>query len=124
MIVKTCPPHADGRRRGRYPTAESKDNERIEERGTRGTVAADTRGALAEMAASRHGSRCQKPLYHVIFNAAKGEHLTAEQWERALHLWETEMGLANHQRAVVQHFKDERWHTPLYGARYRSQVVQ
>jgi len=111
MIIKTLRPHADGRRLGRYLTKDSKDNERIEERGTRGTVALDTRGAITEMAASRHGARCQQPLYHVVFNAAKGEHLTAEQWDYALHLWEREMDLTNQQRAIVQHHKNGRWHT-------------
>jgi hypothetical protein len=68
-------------------------------------------GALLEMAATRHGSRCQQPLYHVVFNAAKGEQLSTEQWERAMEMWEQAMGLSGHQRAVVQHLKDGRWHT-------------
>lgn len=111
MIIKTLRPHAHAARLGSYLTKDSKENERIEDRGTRGTVATDTVGALQEMAASRRGARCQQPLYHVVFNAAKGEHLTAEQWDRALAMWEQEMGLADRQRAVIQHQKDGRWHT-------------
>lgn len=112
MIIKTAPPHAHIGKLVAHLERTDDGNEQIRFLGARGVVAGeDLREALTEMKALSRGSRCEKPLYHVAFNAAPGEELSPGQWERCLELWEAELGLEDHQRAVVQHFKDGRWHT-------------
>lgn len=112
MIIKTAPPHAYVGKLVSHLQRTDDGNEQIRFLGGRGLVADDDlRDALIEMKAVSAGSQCQKPLYHVAFNAAPGEQLDAVGWERCLSLWEQEMGLEEHQRVVVQHFKDGRWHT-------------
>lgn len=112
MIIKTAPPHTYVGKLVAHLQRTDDGNEQIRFLGGRGVVAGDDlRDALTEMKALSRGSCCEKPLYHVAFNAAPGEDLSAAQWERCLELWERAMGLQDHQRAVVQHFKEGRWHT-------------
>ena len=112
MIIKTAPPHSHVGKLVAHLQRTDDGNEQVRFVGARGVVADDDlRQALAEMKAISRGSRCEKPLYHVAFNAAPGEQLTPAQWEQALGRFEVAMGLEDRQRAVVQHFKDGRWHT-------------
>lgn len=112
MIIKTAPPHAYVGKLVAHLQRSDDGNEEIRFLGARGVVASDDlRDALSEMKAVSLGSKCQKPLYHVAFSPAPGDQLSAADWEHCLAQWEREMGLVDHQRAVVQHFKDGRWHT-------------
>ncbi|KAB2837267.1 MAG: relaxase/mobilization nuclease domain-containing protein [Caedimonadaceae bacterium] len=86
------------------------ENERVELIETRGTVAQDVKGACLEMEALAAGSDAEKPFYHASINPAKGEHLTPEQWEKAVEILEEKLGLEDHQRIVVEHEKDGRAH--------------
>lgn len=110
MIIKCARPYRKVSALAAHLTKD--ENEQVRFLGGRGVVAGDDlTEALKEMAAQARGSRCQQPLYHIAFNAAPGEHLDGRQWERCLELWEQAAGLEHHQRAVVQHLKEGRWHT-------------
>ena len=123
MIIKTAPPHKHVGKLVTHLERTDDGNEQIRFLGARGVVADDDlRESLTEMKALSRGSCCIKPLYHVAFNAAPGEELTPAQWERCLELWENAMGLQDHQRAVVQHFKEGRWHTHAVWNRVDSET--
>lgn len=62
---------------------------------------------IAHMEADARGSRCRKPLYHAQVRSRDGEHLTRQQMQRAVVIYEEEMGFQGLARAVVVHrFKD------------------
>ena len=88
-------------------------NERIRLVDIRGCVADDDlKGALREMKATAAGSVCSKSFYHVSFAATAGDqaHMTDDAWLKCADAVEREFNLQGHARAVVQHFKDNRWH--------------
>lgn len=88
-------------------------NERIRLVDIRGCVSDDLQGALREMKATAAGSRCVKPLYHVSFAATVGDQarlVTDEPWLKCAERMEREFNLQGHARAIVHHFKDNRWH--------------
>ena len=58
---------------------------------------------LRSFEVSAAGSQCRKPLYHVQFRTADGEHLTREQWMIAVNRLEQKLGLDGHDRAIVAH---------------------
>jgi len=86
-------------------------NDRVEIKEVRGTVAQDLKGALVEMEAIASCSRSQGNfLYQANINPLAHEHLTPEQWMRAVDLLEERMGFTDHQRVVVEHVKNGRQH--------------
>lgn len=88
-------------------------NERIRLVDIRGCVADDLQGALREMKATAAGSRCAKSFYHVSFAATADDQArlpTDAPWLRCAEAIEREFNLQGHARAVVHHFKDNRWH--------------
>lgn len=88
-------------------------NERIRLVDIRGCVADDLLRALREMKATAAGSRCEKSLYHVSFAATTDDQSRLAKdapWLRCAERVEQEFGLEGHARAVVHHFKDNRWH--------------
>ena len=86
------------------------DNERVSLLETRGTVAHDLPGALAELAAYAEGTRCEKPLYHAAISPEPPHRLTPEQRMEAIEALEDKLGLTGHQRVIVLHEKHGREH--------------
>lgn len=88
-------------------------NERIRLVDIRGCLSDDLLGALREMKATAAGSQCSKSLYHVSFAATTDDQPKLAKdapWLRCAQRVEEEFGLEGHARAVVHHFKDNRWH--------------
>lgn len=75
-----------------------------------GTISQDVAGALQEMEAIAEGTNCKSFLYHASINPQEHEHLTPEQWQRAVEILEKELKLEGHQRVLVEHIKDGRAH--------------
>jgi hypothetical protein len=92
-------------------------NERVELLETRGTVAADLHGALAEMAAVAVGTRCQKPLYHAAISPEPPHRLTDEQRTEAIDALERKLGLDGQPRVVMLHEKEGREHLHVVWSR-------
>lgn len=97
----------------RHLTRTDDGNERIRLVDIRGCVSDDLQGALREMKATAAGSRCTKSFYHVSFAGTTGDQAqlgTDEPWLKCAAAVEKEFNLQGHARAVVHHFKDNRWH--------------
>jgi hypothetical protein len=92
-----------------YILAQGK-NELSQVHDVRGTLATDPRGALVEMAAIASGSHCRDFIYHAQINPEKDDHLTPEQWRKAVDALEKNLKLDDHQRVVFEHVKDGRQH--------------
>jgi hypothetical protein len=92
-------------------------NERVQLIETRGTLAGDLRGALAEMEAVAAGTQCVKSLYHAAISPAPPHRLTPEQREEAVQALEDRLGLAGHARVVVIHEKHDREHIHVVWSR-------
>lgn len=92
-----------------YATAQGK-NELAQVQEVRGTLATDVRGAFAEMDAIAKATNCGQFLYHAQINPEKDEHLTPEQWKKAVDTLEESLKLEGHQRVVFSHVKDGREH--------------
>lgn len=86
------------------------ENELVQVHEVRGAMATDPRGAIQEMAAIASASRCKSFLYHAQINPKADEHLTSEQWQKAVDTLEKNLGLEGHQRIVFEHVKEGRQH--------------
>lgn len=112
MIIKTALNGSAGAL-VRHLTRTDDGNERIRLVDIRGCVSDDLQGALREMKATAAGSRCSKSFYHVSFAATTDDQArltTDEPWLRCADAMEREFNLQGHARAIVHHFKDNRWH--------------
>lgn len=85
-------------------------NERVTFQETSWTLAKDIGGVLHEMDAVAAGGRCKAFLYHAQINPKADEHLSPEQWQKAVDTLEKNLWLEGHQRVVVEHVKDGRQH--------------
>lgn len=90
----------------------------------RGTIASDPRGALQEMAAIASASRCTNFLYHASINPEAREHLTPEQWRKAVDTLEKNLGLEGHQRILFEHFKGGRQHFHIVWNRVDAETIR
>jgi hypothetical protein len=83
-----------------------RDNERVKTIEFRGVGNADNvLDAFREMDAVASGTRCQNFFYHADINPREDEHLTPEQWEKAVDTLEKHLGLEGQPRFVVEHEK-------------------
>jgi hypothetical protein len=86
-------------------------NDRAEIKEISGLLATDLLTALREMQAiagqSRSGGNF---MYQANLNPEAHEHLTEAQWQEAIDTLENYLGLAGHQRVVVEHEKEQRTH--------------
>jgi len=57
-----------------------------------------------------HHPRTQKPVYHFGLSLYPGEHLTPEQWDRAVDRVLQRLGLARHQALIIAHRDTEKDH--------------
>lgn len=104
---------------------DGRDNDHVSKIDLRGTAADDLRGALLEIEATAHGTKCQQPFFHVIFNPPEHANLTREQFAAAFDKLEADMGLADQPRAVVFHEKNGREHAhAVYGRLYESHTYE
>lgn len=88
---------------GRYAKNREK-NEQIEIWEANGIEQGDTlQTILADFQHSAAGSQCEKPLFHVQFRTAEGEHLTREQWLESVNRLEKRLELTGHERVIVTH---------------------
>ncbi len=74
----------------------------------KGTISQNVEGAALEWEAIAAGTRCKEFVYHISINLQEGEHLTPEQWTRAVEHTALRLGLENNQRIVVEHQKEGR----------------
>jgi hypothetical protein len=101
-------------------------NEDIHVAELRGFASGDLRGALREAAMQRYATHCDKVFYHVSFAVPEqdADKMTSERWAMCADRFERELGLEGHQRAVVQHFKDGRWHQHVVWNRINPETMK
>ena len=68
------------------------------------------RAAQVMRAHASHHPRTQKPVYHFGLSLYPGEHLTPEQWDRAVDRVLQRLGLARHQALIIAHRDTEKDH--------------
>lgn len=93
------------------------ENERVEISEIRGLAGETVLDALREMDALASGTRCKNFFYHANLNPRADEHLTAEQWEKAVDTLESNLGLDGHSRFIVEHQKEGRSHRHVIWSR-------
>jgi hypothetical protein len=93
------------------------ENERVEITEIRGLAGDTVLEALREMDALASGTRCKNFFYHANLNPRADEHLTPEQWERAIDTLESNLGLDGHSRFIVEHQKEGRSHRHVIWSR-------
>lgn len=84
----------------------ARKNDHVEVVDIRGTAAENLHGALLEMEATAHGTKCKQPFFHAIVNPPESANLTREQFAASFDKIEADMGLAYHPRAAVFHEKN------------------
>ena len=101
-------------------------NEDIRIAELRGFASGDLRGALREAAMQRYATQCDKVFYHVSFAVPEqdADKMTSERWAMCADRFERELGLEGHQRAVVKHFKDGRWHQHVVWNRINPETMK
>ena len=62
----------------------------------RNIIAQDVAGAFREMKAIGSGTRCKDYFYHANINILAHEHLTPEQWEKAVDALEKKLASVGH----------------------------
>ena len=76
-------------------------NDRAEVIGIRGDMPRDLLQTLEDWRSDSLGTNCTKPLYHAQLNPDRV--LSGEEWDKAVDIFEKEMGFENQPRAVVLH---------------------
>lgn len=99
-------------------------NERVTLCEVRDLTAATVAEAFQEMEAVASGTRCRNYFYHANLNPLEHEHLTGEQWTRAVDLLETNLGLEGHARFVVEHEKHGRVHRHVVWSRINVETMR
>ncbi|MBF0098575.1 MAG: relaxase/mobilization nuclease domain-containing protein [Magnetococcales bacterium] len=92
-----------------------KDNDRVEVLGIKGAVLNDLEAAIDDWQEYSKGTMCSKPIYHAQLNPDRN--LSREEWNKAIEIFEKEMGLEDYPRAVVMHEKKGREHVHLVYSR-------
>jgi hypothetical protein len=121
MIIK-----GGSRQNGRFfakHLTNAKDNERVRLVEFRGFAKDTIENAFREMKADAAGSRCQNYFYHADMNPRENEHLTDEQWSRAVDTLEKELGLEGQPRFVVEHEKNGRVHRHVVWSRIDADTM-
>jgi len=70
-----------------------------------------------QMEAISEGTRCDNFFYHANINPRDDEHLTPEEWEKAVDTLEHNLGLDGQVRFVIQHEKQGRIHRHVVWSR-------
>ena len=111
MIIKGH--SSTGRGLGAYLMQDK--NDRAEVLGIRGDMPRDLMETLEDWCSDSLGTNCTKPLYHAQINPDRV--LSSEEWEKAVEIFEKEMGFENQPRAVVLHEYKGREHYHLVYSR-------
>lgn len=93
------------------------ENEQVTPIEFRGLAAESVLEALREMDALASASRCKNFFYHANLNPRAHEILTDRQWEVAVDVLESKLGLAGHSRFVIEHVKEGRQHRHVIWSR-------
>ncbi|MGA2451728.1 MAG: relaxase/mobilization nuclease domain-containing protein [Polyangiaceae bacterium] len=83
----------------------------------RGLAADNLVDAFREIEALGQGTRATNFYYHANIDPRAHEHMTPEQWEKAIDLLEKNLGLEGHSRFVVEHEKNGRTHRHVVWSR-------
>ena len=100
------------------------DNERVEVKEMRGVCSDTLRDALREMEGVAAGTRVENYFYHANINPKDHEHLTPEQWTRAVDTLERNLGLTGQPRLVVEHEKEGRTHQHIIWSRVDLETMK
>jgi len=91
-----------GRKLGQYLT-EAK-NERAEVLEVRGSAFSDLKDAVKDWRTDAQGTNAEKPLYHAWLRPSDTDReLSREDWNKAIELFEKQMGFEGQPRAVIFH---------------------
>ena len=90
-------------------------NDRAELLDIRGDLKRDLKETLDDWRSDSQGENCTKPLYHAQINPDRA--LSREEWDKAVSLFEKEMGFENQPRVMVLHEYKGREHLHLVYSR-------
>jgi len=96
------------------------ENERVEVWEISGTIADDLQSAVDNWQAFALGTKAEKPIYHAKLNPDRD--LSREEWDKAIGIFEKEMGLEGYPRAVVLHEKEGREHVHILYSRFNPDL--
>lgn len=97
-----------------------KENDRVEVWDIRGAALQDLREAVDDWREFSKGTNCAKPIYHAQLNPDRD--LSREEWEKAIAIFEKELGLEGYPRAAVLHEKEGREHLHLVYSRFNHDL--
>jgi hypothetical protein len=95
----------------------AEQNERVTLCEMRNLAAENVLDAFREMEAVAMGTLCKNFFYHANINPLGTEHLTSEQWHKAVDALERHLRLDGHARFVVEHRKAGRIHRHVVWSR-------
>lgn len=104
--------------RGLAAYLKKEGNDRVEVWEIRGAAINDLDAAVDDWREFSKGTKCEKPIYHAQLNPDRA--LSREEWDKAIAIFEKEMGLEGHPRAVVMHEKKGREHVHLVYSRFND----
>lgn len=114
MIIKGK--SSTGRGLGKYLLQDK--NDRVQEWGIRGDIHRDLTETLNDWRSDSLGTTCTKPLYHAQLNPDRA--LSRKEWDKAIAIFEKEMGFQNQPRAIVLHEYKGREHLHLVYSRMKE----
>jgi Relaxase/Mobilisation nuclease domain len=97
-----------------------KENDRVEVLDIRGAAIEDLKEAIDDWRDLSKGTNCSKSIYHAKLNPTRD--LSREEWDKAIGIFEKEMGLEGYPRAVVLHEKKGREHIHLIYSRFNHDL--
>jgi hypothetical protein len=111
MIIKGK--SSTGRGLGAYLLQDK--NDRVQQWDIRGDIPRDLIDTLNDWRSDSLGTNCTKPLYHAQLNPDRA--LSQDEWDKAIKIFEKEMGLQHQPRAIVLHEYKGREHLHLVYSR-------
>ena len=99
-------------------------NERVEVVEIVGLNATTLPDAFREMYAVSRGTKCDNYFYQANINPRADEHLTPEQWQKAVDALERNLGLTGQPRFVVEHEKEGRTHRHVVWSRVDAEQMR
>ncbi len=94
-----------------------RDNEHVELYELRGFVAEELDGALLEAEAIARGTRCKQCLFSLSLNPPANADVSVAEFEAAVEMAESRLGLEGQPRAIVFHEKEGRRHAHVVWSR-------
>jgi hypothetical protein len=101
------------------------ENDRAEVLEMTGVFAANLHEAVSIFDTLAAGTKCEKPIYHAKLNPSPNDRsLTPEELEKALAIFEENMGLQGQPRIIVLHEKEGREHYHAVYSRINLETLQ